>query len=161
MKRNLQIEQPYPALMQEHHALMKAYKAEYELFLLVFTAEVEKGDIGNQFRNYTISARDNGRSKASFRVSESSYLAIIDRMLRARKLSPRYEYYPELESVILVSLGQLEGYGLLMFLNWKEPAKGALPMHRVFPNEGDSVMLAYVEKRQFTAWPGLSPAPMR
>lgn len=94
-------------------------------------------------------------------IPSHSFLAIVDRELRAKGLKPVYiwdVYFNTIsrkkESGVL--LHAVEGhaipfdqaykefFGILGFVNGEEPGEGSIPFHEILPKIGDTVALAYI-----------------
>ena len=148
--------------MQGLLEIWEAYEASFESFVPAFLFRIDANDVGSAEREHVIVAKDQKtQQEIKFAVSEASYLAVVDRLLRKKGQHPAYEYSAEFNNVLMVSIWhpaghiedligrqligrQLSNAGIVMFLNWQEPEEGTEPLNQVFPKPGDYLMLAYV-----------------
>ncbi len=99
--------------------------------------------------------------KQKVTIPFNSALAILDRAIRKAGVNPRYllqEYIDTMtgKKETGLILDSFEGYtfilpegykdklGILGFVNGEEPGEGSIPLHEVFPKEGDNLAMACI-----------------
>ena len=94
-------------------------------------------------------------------IPSNSFLAIMDRELKAKGLKPVYIWNVYFDTMKRknnagILLHSFEGYtipfdakhteqlGILGFVNGQEPGEGSIPFHEIVPKKNDTLALAYI-----------------
>jgi hypothetical protein len=84
------------------------------------------------------------RKLQKMKVKGNKAIVIVDRILRERKLIPKYD---KLEIGIILSIKNVNNYsGILFFVNGEEPSNGELPLDQIQIVKEDKISLCFVEQ---------------